>query len=88
MSYAERVVHIDTSQVRVTEWRLGPGASTSPRCQNCDVVMIPLTGGRIRFKPADGESLVEITPGVSIPHGHSGKRIRKRAERRLAVFAV
>jgi hypothetical protein len=38
MSHAERVVHIDTSQVRVTEWRLRPGASTSP---NAPVPVLP-----------------------------------------------
>src|SRR5215510_13182760 len=66
MSHSERVVHIDTSEVRVTEWRLGPGASTSRRRLNCDFIVVPLTDGRICFKRTDGENVVEITPGACV----------------------
>jgi beta-alanine degradation protein BauB len=65
MPYAERVVHIDTSDVRVTEWRLGPGASTRPRRHSCDCVIVPLTKGQLRVLRAEGDSSVEITPGAS-----------------------
>ena len=63
---AERVVHIDTSDVRVIEWRLGPGASTRPRRHTCDFVLVPLTKGKLRIVRAEGESSVEITPGASV----------------------
>jgi beta-alanine degradation protein BauB len=66
MSHAERVVHVDTSDARVTEWRLAPGASTKQRCHTCDCVVVPLTGGRIRFRRADGDIVVDIVPGASV----------------------
>ena len=66
MPHAERVVHLDTGDVRVTEWRLGTGASTGLRRHTCDYIMVPLTEGKIRFREAVGERVVEIIPGASV----------------------
>src|SRR5215470_15562763 len=66
MPHAERVVHVDSSDVRVTEWRLGPGASTKHCCHTCDCVVVPLTSGRLRFRRADGDIVVDIVPGAPV----------------------
>jgi hypothetical protein len=66
MPHAARVVHINTTEVGVTEWRLEPGASTRRQRHHCDVVLVPLTRGRLRLVGPHGHSLVEIMPGASV----------------------
>jgi len=66
MPHVEKVVHVDTGEVCVTEWRLGSGASTGFQRHTCDYIMVPLTRGRLRFRGGDGERVVEIVPGASV----------------------
>ena len=66
MDDAVRVVHVDTSEVRVSEWRLTPGASTRRRRHSCDVIIVPLTSGRMRVVRAGSDSVLEITPGAAV----------------------
>jgi mannose-6-phosphate isomerase-like protein (cupin superfamily) len=66
MPVAKEVVHIDTSEVRLSEWRLEPGGSTRCRRHNCDVVLVPLTRGRLRIVSPNRQSIVELVPGASV----------------------
>jgi len=63
MPQAESVWHIDTEDVRVTEWRMEPGASTGLHRHDCDFVIVPLTDGTLRNIVAGGVKMVTITPG-------------------------
>ena len=65
---AESVVHLDTCDVRVVEWRLKPGGSTPPRRHNCDFVRVSLTNGQLRTIGAQGEISLKITLGSSSLH--------------------
>jgi hypothetical protein len=66
MPQAQRIVHMDTNDVRVTEWRLGPGTSTGSHKHFCDCVMVPLTSGLMRVAGASDQRIVEVTPGRAI----------------------
>lgn len=66
MTGAVRVVHVDTSEVRVCEWRLAPGSSTRRRRHSCDVVIVPITQGRLRIVGDAGEKTVDVTPGAAV----------------------
>ena len=60
MNRAERVVHVHTSDVRVTEWRLASGASTGVQRHTCDFVMVSLTTGLMHLKQGDSECTQEF----------------------------
>ena len=40
--------HIDNERVKVTEWRLPPGATTGPHHHPFDFVVVPLHTGRLK----------------------------------------
>ena len=43
----EAILKVETDRVRVTEWRLPPGASTGHHIHEYDYVVVPLTGGEL-----------------------------------------
>ncbi|MCJ7813587.1 cupin domain-containing protein, partial [bacterium] len=45
MLSAKSDVQVDTSEVRVTEWRLAPGSATGPHTHEMDYVIVPVTAG-------------------------------------------
>jgi quercetin dioxygenase-like cupin family protein len=63
MGKAESILKIDTPEVRVTEWRLGPGDATGFHRHDFDYVVVPLTSGTLRALAAAGETTVPLTPG-------------------------
>lgn len=57
------VVLIDREEVRVTEWRLPPGAATGHHRHDFDYLVVPMTEGLLRSVSASGESEMLISPG-------------------------
>lgn len=62
-------IKLDSSDVRVTEWRLQPGAATERRRHDCDLITIPLSRGLLRLVSASEERIVEAVPGAIIMRG-------------------
>jgi quercetin dioxygenase-like cupin family protein len=47
MLAAKSDVQVDTSEVRVTEWRLPPGSATGHHTHGMDYVIVPVTSGEM-----------------------------------------
>jgi quercetin dioxygenase-like cupin family protein len=62
---AVATVQTQTPEVRVTEWRLAPGAATGHHRHAYDYVVVPMTGGELTAIGADGRSQRRLTPGQS-----------------------
>ena len=63
---AKSTVQQDTPEVRVTEWRLAPGAATGHHTHEMDYVIVPITSGEMTiFGPDGGRSKAPITTGQS-----------------------
>lgn len=59
-------VQQDIPEVRVTEWRLMPGASTGPHVHGMDYVIVPITSGVMTIVAPDGaRTQAPITMGKS-----------------------
>jgi quercetin dioxygenase-like cupin family protein len=66
MLAAQSDVQHDTAEVRVTEWRLLPGASTGPHVHGMDYVIVPITTGVMTIVAPDGSrSQAPIESGKS-----------------------
>ena len=65
MAHSESIIRGESSEVRVTEWRLAPGETTGPRRHNHDCVVVPLTHGTLRLITATGMSTLKLSPGVA-----------------------
>lgn len=66
MTSAQSNVQHDTPEVRVTEWRLAPGASTGHHTHGMDYVIVPITTGVMTIVGPQGErSQAPITMGKS-----------------------
>ena len=52
---ARSTVQQDTPEVRVTEWRLAPGAATGHHTHEMDYVIVPITTGQSYFRKAGVE---------------------------------
>jgi quercetin dioxygenase-like cupin family protein len=63
MSKAESLIHEENDEVRITEWRLEPGAATGYHRHNYDYAVVPLTAGTIRASGPAGESIMELQAG-------------------------
>ena len=64
MSKGTATVHIDNERVKVTEWRLPPGASTERHSHPHDFVVLPLTTGKLHVETGEGEAVeVELQAG-------------------------
>lgn len=63
---AKSTVQQDTPEVRVTEWRLAPGAATGHHTHGMDYVIVPITTGEMTIVgPDGGRSKAPITTGQS-----------------------
>ena len=58
-------VQIDEAGVRVTEWRLAPGAVIDWHRHEYPYVVVPMTTGRLTSKGPDGETNAELAAGRS-----------------------
>ena len=66
MTSAQSDVQHDTPEVRVTEWRLAPGASTGHHTHGMDYVIVPITTSVMTIVSPTGErSQAPITTGKS-----------------------
>ena len=63
---AKSTVQQDTPEVRVTEWRLAPGAATGHHTHEMDYVIVPITTGEMTIVGPDGaRSKAPIITGQS-----------------------
>jgi len=51
---ASSTVQVDTAEVRVTRWHLGPGTATGHHRHAFDYVIVPLMDGVVTVVSADG----------------------------------
>src|SRR5438094_9548230 len=56
-------VQIDEAAVRVSEWRLAPGAVIDWHRHEYPYVVVPMTTGRLASKGRDGEITTELVAG-------------------------
>ena len=52
----DAILRVETSRVRVTEWRLPPGDATGHHVHEYDYVVVPLTGGELTIVGREGNS--------------------------------
>jgi quercetin dioxygenase-like cupin family protein len=62
---ATATVQVDTTEVRVTEWRFAPGTATGHHRHGYDYVVVPMTTGVLTIVAAAGRSEAPITAGQS-----------------------
>jgi quercetin dioxygenase-like cupin family protein len=55
MMSAASDVQVDTSEVRVTRWRLAPGSATGRHIHEMDYVIVPVTAGEMTIVAPNGE---------------------------------
>jgi beta-alanine degradation protein BauB len=66
MLSAKSDVQVDTSEVRVTEWRLAPGSATGHHIHEMDYVIVPVTAGEMTIVAPNGErSKAQLSAGKS-----------------------
>ena len=63
MSDTRSLIHEENDDVRITEWRLQPGAATGYHRHNYDYAVVPLTAGTIKAVGPAGESVMELQVG-------------------------
>ena len=61
---ATPTVLIDNDRVRVTRWRLAPGAATGWHTHEYDYVIVPLTDGTLELVEPEGNRDSELTVGA------------------------
>ena len=66
MTTADCRIRLDNDEVRVTEWRLSPGAAMERRYHQSDAITVSLTCGRLRVVQAKDESILTMLPGQII----------------------
>ncbi|MCG6204951.1 cupin domain-containing protein [Rhodopseudomonas sp. HC1] len=63
---AKSDVQIDNDEVRVTEWRLAPGAATGHHRHGMDYVIVPVADGTMTIVAPDGSrSTAQLQAGQS-----------------------
>jgi quercetin dioxygenase-like cupin family protein len=66
MISARSDVQVDTSEVRVTEWRLPPGSATGHHIHELDYVIVPVTSGEMTIvAPGGARSKAQLGIGKS-----------------------
>lgn len=66
MTLASSELQVETSEVRVTEWRLAPGAATGHHIHGMDYVIVPMTNSEMTIvSPAGERSTAPMTRGKS-----------------------
>lgn len=63
MNKAESLIHEENDDVRITEWRLEPGAATGYHRHDYDYVVIPLNSGTIKATGPSGDVVMELHTG-------------------------
>lgn len=63
MGRTESLIHEENAEVRITEWRLEPGAATGYHRHDYDYAVVPLTAGTIKATGPAGESIMELQAG-------------------------
>lgn len=63
MTRAEPLIHEENNDVRITEWRLEPGAATGYHRHNYDYVVVPLNPGTIKATGPSGETVMNLQTG-------------------------
>lgn len=62
---ATGTVQVDTTEVRVTEWRLPPGSAIGHHRHEHDYVVVPITGGELTVIAASGTARSPSQAGQS-----------------------
>lgn len=62
---AVATVQLDNEQVRVTEWRFAPGASTGWHRHELDYVVVPVVTGKLRIVNSESDTLHDLVLGQS-----------------------
>lgn len=62
---AKPTVQIENERVIVTEWRFEPGAETKWHRHEYDIIVVPLTTGKLLIETKTGESVFELVFGES-----------------------
>ena len=66
MLAAKSDVQVDNEGVRVTEWRLAPGAATGHHIHEMDYVIVPVVAGEMTIVAPGGErSKAQLSAGKS-----------------------
>jgi beta-alanine degradation protein BauB len=60
---AVATVQIDTSTIRVTEWRFASGAATGHHRHEYPYVVVPMTTGTLAITGPGGDSTAELVTG-------------------------
>ena len=84
MLSAKSDVQVDTSEVRVTEWRLAPGSATGHHTHEMDYVIVPVTAGEMTIVAPNGErSKAQLGVGKSYfrKAGVRARRAQRNHER-------
>lgn len=63
MSKTESLIHTENDDVRITEWRLEPGAATGYHRHNYDYAVVPLNAGTIKATGPAGDVVMELAAG-------------------------
>jgi beta-alanine degradation protein BauB len=63
MTQAERLLHEDGPEFRITEWRFAPGATTGRRRHELDYVTVHVTSAKMRAIAADGSADFDVPMG-------------------------
>ncbi len=63
MRRAVPTIQIDNASVRVTEWRVGPGAATGHHRHEYAYVVVPMTTGRLTTLSRDGTATNDLVGG-------------------------
>ena len=62
---AKPSVQIENERVIVTEWRFDPGAETKWHRHEYDIIVVPLTTGKLLIETEAGETISELVCGKS-----------------------
>jgi quercetin dioxygenase-like cupin family protein len=65
MTSARPTVQVETTEARVTEWRLPPGSAIGHHRHQHDYVVVPITDGVLTVVSASGAVQSPITAGQS-----------------------
>jgi quercetin dioxygenase-like cupin family protein len=65
LAAASGTVQVDTTEVRVTEWRLPPQSAIGHHRHQYDYVVVPITDGELSVISADGAAASPIKAGQS-----------------------
>ena len=62
---AKSTVQIENERVIVTEWRFDPGAETTWHRHKYDIIVVPLTTGKLLIETENGENEAKLICGKS-----------------------